>query len=131
MAGPEIVHVAMAASHAFETNVIKKVAAIVGKDLHGTRLLLAGEIPRIIAHYDTMQMAESTSQSLRALGVLAIVCAPYGPLESKATESQWLNQEHSHFLASFEGSVRCQLHRAAQEAQRHLRHTVVVAVRLV
>jgi len=74
MAGHEIVHVAMAPSHTLEANLIKKVAAIVGKDLYGTRLLLAGEIPRIIAHYDTMQMAQLTAQDLRALGLVAFVC---------------------------------------------------------
>jgi hypothetical protein len=74
MAGHEIVHVVMAPSHTLEANLIKKVAAIVGKDLYGTRLLLAGEIPRIIAHYDTMQMAELTAQKLKALGLVAFLC---------------------------------------------------------
>jgi len=74
MAGHEIVHVAMVPSPTLEANLIEKVAAIVGKDLYGTRLLLAGEIPRIIAHYDTMQMAELTAQKLRALGLVAFLC---------------------------------------------------------
>lgn len=74
MAGYEIVHVAIAPPHTLEANLIKKVAAIVDKDLYGTRLLLAGKIPRVIAHYDTVQMAELTAQSLRALGLVAIVC---------------------------------------------------------
>jgi len=74
MAGHEIVHVVMAPSHTLEANLIEKVAAIVGKDLYGTRLLLAGEIPRIIAHYDTIQMAELTAQKLKALGLVAFLC---------------------------------------------------------
>ena len=74
MAGHEIVHVVMAPSHTLEANLVKKVAAIVGKDLYGTRLLLAGEIPRIIAHYDTIQMAELTAQKLQALGLVVFLC---------------------------------------------------------
>jgi hypothetical protein len=74
MAGHEIVHVAMVPSHRLEANLIEKVAAIIGKDLYRTRLLLAGEIPRIIAHYDTMQMAELTAQKLKALGLVVFMC---------------------------------------------------------
>jgi hypothetical protein len=74
MAGHEIVHVAIAPPHTLEANLIKEVAAIVDKDLYGTRLLLSGKIPRIIAHYDTMQMAELTAQGLKALGLVTIVC---------------------------------------------------------
>jgi len=74
MAGYEIVHVAIAPPHTLEANLIKEVAAIVDKDLYGTRLLLAGKIPRIIAHYDTVQKAELTAQSLRALGLVTLVC---------------------------------------------------------
>lgn len=74
MAGYEVVYVAIAPPDRLEPNLIKKVAAIVDKDLYGTRLLLAGKIPRIIAHYDTVQMAELTAQSLRALGLVAIMC---------------------------------------------------------
>ena len=74
MAGYEIVHVAIAPPDRLEANLIKKVAALVDKDLYGTRLLLAGKIPRIVAHYNTVQIAELTAQSLKALGLVAIVC---------------------------------------------------------
>ncbi|MBM4461767.1 MAG: hypothetical protein FJ012_00345 [Chloroflexi bacterium] len=70
----EIVHVATAPSHTLEANLVEKVAAIVGKDLYRTRLLLSGEIPRIITHHDTMQMAELTAQKLRDLGLVAFAC---------------------------------------------------------
>jgi len=73
MTGHEIVHIAIAPPDRLEANLIEKVAAIVNKDLYGTRLLLAGKIPKIIAHYNTMQVAELTAQSLRALGLVAIV----------------------------------------------------------
>ena len=70
----EIVHVAIAPPDRLEENLIKQVAAIIDKDLYGTRLLLAGKIPKAIAHYGTVQMAELTAQSLRALGFVVIVC---------------------------------------------------------
>jgi len=74
MAGYNIVHVAIAPPDMLEASLVKKVAAIVNKDLYGTRLLLAGKIPRIVANYQTIQIAESVAESLRALGLVAIVC---------------------------------------------------------
>ena len=74
MALAEIVHVAIAAPDTLEESLIQKVAAIVNKDLYETRLMLVGKIPKIIVHYNTMQMAEQSAQSLRALGLVAIVC---------------------------------------------------------
>jgi hypothetical protein len=74
MAGHDIVHVAVAPPDTLETNLIEKVAAIVNKDPYGIRLLLAGEIPRVIAHYDDVQTAESVAQSLKDLGLVTIVC---------------------------------------------------------
>jgi hypothetical protein len=74
MAGYDIVHVAIAPPEILEASLIKEVAAILNKDLYGTRLLLAGEIPRIGAHYQTTQAAESVANRLKALGIVAIVC---------------------------------------------------------
>jgi hypothetical protein len=74
MAGYDIVYVAVAPPDVLEANLVKKVGAIIDKDLYGTRLLLVGRIPRIIDHYQTIQTAESVAQSLRALGLVAIVC---------------------------------------------------------
>jgi hypothetical protein len=74
MAVNEIIHVAIAPLDRLEENLVAQVAAIVNKDVYGTRLLLAGKIPKIIAQYDTVQMAELTAQSLKALGLVAIVC---------------------------------------------------------
>ena len=74
MAGDNMVHVAIAPPDGLEASLIKEVAAIVNKDLYGTRLLLVGKVPRIVAHYQTVQTAESAAQRLRALGVVAIVC---------------------------------------------------------
>ena len=70
----EIVHVAVVPPDALEASLITKVAAIINKDVYGTRLLLTGKIPRIIAHYQTFQAAELIAQSLRALGLVPMVC---------------------------------------------------------
>lgn len=74
MAEHEVVHVAIAPPATLEEELIKKVAAIVAKNLYETQLCLTGKIPKIIANYYNMQMAESTANSLRELGLVAIVC---------------------------------------------------------
>ena len=74
MAEYEIVHVAIAPPATLEEELIKKVAAIIAKNPYETRLRLAGKIPKVIANYDTMQMAELTARSLRELGLVVIVC---------------------------------------------------------
>jgi len=74
MAVDEIMHVAVAPPDMLEANLIKEVAAIVKKDLYETRLMLVGKIPKIIAHYNNMQMAELAARSLKDLGLVAIVC---------------------------------------------------------
>jgi len=70
----DIVHVAVLPPNVVEADDIRRVASIINKDLYGTRLLLAGKIPRIIAHYSNLQAAELTVQSLRRLGLTAIAC---------------------------------------------------------
>jgi hypothetical protein len=74
MAEYEVVHVAIAPPAMLEEELVKKVAAIIAKNLYETRLRLTGKIPKIIANYDTMQAAESAVQSLRELGLVVIVC---------------------------------------------------------
>lgn len=74
MSKRDIIHVAVAPPIALETPLIEKVAAIIKKDIYGTRLLLAGKIPRIVAHYQTTEIAESVAQSLMAQGLVTIVC---------------------------------------------------------
>jgi len=74
MAVYEIVHVAVAPPDVLEPDLIKKVAAIADKDPYETRLLLARKTPGIIAHYRSIQTAESVARSLRDLGLVAIVC---------------------------------------------------------
>ena len=74
MVSDEIVHIVIAPPDLLETNLVNKVAAIINKDIYSTRLLLTGKIPRVIAHYQTFQAADSAAQSLRALGLVSIVC---------------------------------------------------------
>lgn len=72
-AGYDVVHVAVAPPAALEEELVKKVAAVVGKNLYETRLRLTGKIPKIIANYDSVQRAELTTKSLRELGLVVIV----------------------------------------------------------
>jgi uncharacterized cupin superfamily protein len=74
MAGYEVVHVAVAVPNIPEPEIIKKVAAIVNKDPYQTRLLLSGGLPRLIAHYHSVQEAETTARNLRDLRLAAFVC---------------------------------------------------------
>jgi hypothetical protein len=70
----EIIHVAIAPPVMVESNLIKAVAAIIDKDLYTTQSLLAGKMPRIIAHYQAVQTAESVAERLRDLGFSVILC---------------------------------------------------------
>jgi hypothetical protein len=69
-----VVYLALVPLVAPETGVITEVAAIIGKEPYGTRLLLAGKVPKIVAHYEGKQTAESVAQRLRDLGLVPILC---------------------------------------------------------
>ncbi|MDD5093605.1 MAG: hypothetical protein PHV74_04390 [Dehalococcoidia bacterium] len=70
----EVAHVVIVPPGKLETALIQQAADVIGKDPYGTRLLLAGKVPRIIAHYDNMQAAEVVAQRLRSLDLIALVC---------------------------------------------------------
>lgn len=74
MADYEVIHVAVASPATLDANLVKSVAAVINKSPYDTRLLLAGEIPKIIAYYNSIQIAESGIQNLRDLGLVAIAC---------------------------------------------------------
>jgi len=74
MVGYHVVRVVIAPPEILEVNLVKEVASILNKDLYGTRLLLAGKIPRVVNNYQTTQEAESIANRLKALGIVAIVC---------------------------------------------------------
>ena len=74
MTDHEVIHIAVAPPANLDTNLVRNVATIINKSTSQTRLLLAGELPQIIAHYDSMQVAESIIRNLRDLGLVAIAC---------------------------------------------------------
>lgn len=69
-----IVHVAVLPPNVVDAEQATRIASIINKSVYSTRLLFAGRIPRIIAHYSTSEQAESTIQKLRHLGITAIAC---------------------------------------------------------
>ena len=74
MGREDIVHVAVAPPKTLDADLVKRVALLVGKENFDTRLLLAGEIPRIIAHYPNTESADSIAQRVREAGLVAFVC---------------------------------------------------------
>jgi hypothetical protein len=74
MDGHEVTHVAVTPPSNVADNLVKEVSEIISKDLYATRLLLAGKSPRIIAHFQTFQAAESVAQRLKNLGLAVIIC---------------------------------------------------------
>ncbi len=68
------VDVAILPTKGTETNLVQRVSSIIGKDLFGTRLLLAGRVPKIVARHNTLEAAELAAQKLREIGLTTIVC---------------------------------------------------------
>ena len=74
MADYEVIHVAIAPALNLDADLVRSVATVFNKNHYDARLLLAGDIPKIVAHYDNMQIAESLIHKLRHLGLEAIAC---------------------------------------------------------
>jgi hypothetical protein len=74
MAEHEVIHIAVAPPSNLDANLVRNVATVINKSPSHTRLLLAGEVPRVIAHCDSIQIAESVIQNLRGLGLVVIAC---------------------------------------------------------
>ena len=70
----DIAYVAVAPPEALGEDLLKRVASLIGKELFETRLLLAGEVPGIIASCLDTDTADSMAQSLRNEGLAAFVC---------------------------------------------------------
>lgn len=70
----EIIHIALAPPRAATSELIENIAEIIGKGIYDTGLLISGEIPRIIAHYTDIAVAQQVVEKLKGLGltVLAI-----------------------------------------------------------
>ncbi len=74
MADYEVMHIAIAPPANLDTNLTNSVAVIIDRSLYDTRSLLAGEVPKLIARYNSIQTAESVIKNLRDLGLVAIAC---------------------------------------------------------
>ena len=74
MADREVVHVAVAPPANPDAGLVASVATVINKSPYDTRLLLAGKIPKIIAHYPSLETAQAIVQTLRGLGLMAIAC---------------------------------------------------------
>jgi hypothetical protein len=74
MADYEVMHIAVAPPANLDANLLRSVATVINKSPYDTRLLLAGEIPKIITHYSSIQMAGSIIKNLRDLGLVALAC---------------------------------------------------------
>ena len=70
----EVVYVAVVPPKTLGGDLLKTVASVVGKEIFDTRLLLAGEIPRIIASCPNTGTADSIVQGLRDAGLVAFAC---------------------------------------------------------
>jgi hypothetical protein len=70
----DMAHVAVAPPKTLSEDLLRRVAFLIGKEIFDTRLLLVGEIPRIIAPYRNIDTADSIAQSLRDAGLVAFVC---------------------------------------------------------
>jgi len=70
----DAIYLALVPLAAPEASVVTRAAAIIGKDLPETRLLLVGKVPRLFARYDTKEAAEAVAQKLTGLGLRPILC---------------------------------------------------------
>ena len=70
----DMVYVAVVPPKTLGGDLLKRVASLVGKEIFDTRLLLFGDIPRILAPYPNTDTADSIAQSLREAGLVAFVC---------------------------------------------------------
>jgi hypothetical protein len=65
-------HVAIAPPEVLEQGLVEEVASVLNKETSDTRLLLAGIIPKIVAHCQDRQAADLMAEKLRGLGLAAI-----------------------------------------------------------
>ncbi len=68
-----MVYVAAAPPKSLSEDLVKTVASLIGKEIIDTRLLLAGDIPRIVALGQNSDTADSIAQGLRDVGLVAFV----------------------------------------------------------
>jgi hypothetical protein len=74
MTDSEVIHIAVDPPTNPDPNLVGSVANVINKSPSQTRLYLAGELPKVIAHCDSIEAAESVIRNLRNLGLAAIAC---------------------------------------------------------
>jgi hypothetical protein len=74
MADRDVMHVDVAPLTNLDPDLVRSTANVINESPSCTRLLLAGEVPKGIAHCDSMQKAESIVKNLRDMGLAAIAC---------------------------------------------------------
>jgi hypothetical protein len=102
MTEQKIVHVALNPPELLGASLVKQVAVILNREVSEARLLLSGRIPKIIAHFDNAETAESVVKNLLSLGLMAFTIDDtelYKPLKSAA-------EFRAHSLRIEEGQVR-------------------------
>jgi hypothetical protein len=72
MINSETVYIVITPPATLDEKLIKGVADILNKNMYDARLLLTGEIPKIVAHYENMQTAEPVLHTLKELGIETI-----------------------------------------------------------
>jgi len=72
MTEEQTTHVAIAPPEVLEHGLVEEVASVLNKETSDTRLLLAGIIPKIVAHCQDRQAADLMAEKLRGLGLAAI-----------------------------------------------------------
>jgi hypothetical protein len=72
MESHHIIHVAVVPATGLDSGQILAVASIINRSPPATRLLLAGRVPRIVAHYGALASAETAASALRDLGLRAM-----------------------------------------------------------
>jgi hypothetical protein len=70
----DIVYVAVAPPKLLSSDLLTRVASLLGKEIIDARLLLAGKIPRIIVSYPDPEAADSMARRLRDAGLSAFIC---------------------------------------------------------
>ncbi len=68
-----IFHVAVAPQKLLSVELLERIASLLGKEPIDTRLLLTGEIPRIIVSYPDPDAADSMARRLRDAGLSAFI----------------------------------------------------------
>ncbi len=72
MVDHEVVHIAVASPPHPDEKLVNSIATVINKSPTHTRLLLASELPKIIAHAENPPTAEAIVKNLRNLGLEAL-----------------------------------------------------------